>query len=331
MALDVYDGRMIYCLFKDSRQPVSSIAKSIRLSKERTHYRIKKLVSQGFVNVFYTLINASRLGFHYYRIFLKLENHDDALLKRMIISLRSNTRVADLDILEGEFDIVFLTMHQKPSELSQFMSRLGAEFGNYIKDKAVCNAMRLNMRFVEYNGDKVYDSKILNLDNPSLVPCTKEEIGILNLISRDSRLPLVDISKKLKMSPNLVKYHLRRLEKTGVIAGYTTALNMWKIGRIPVLINFKLKQQESIPKIIELLSQQGKYIFAYECVGNFDLSVKVITDNMNSMLKLLKNLKTNQTGGIISYEISHVYSSFMVNMSPYAAVEDPEILTFMPL
>jgi DNA-binding Lrp family transcriptional regulator len=283
------------------------------------------------VNVFYTLINASHLGFTYYRIFIKLENHDDTLLKKIIIYLRSNLRVADLDILEGDFDLAFLTMHQKPCELNQFMSNLSEEFGDYIKDKEVCNVLRLNICAVDFWENKLYDSKTMSFDNPFVVECTDKEMEILNMIARDSRLQLVDISRRLGMSPNLVKYHLRRLEKTGVIAGYSTALNMWKLERIPVMINFKLKKQGDIPKILELLSPHGKYIWAYECVGDFDLSIKVLTDNMNDMLKLLKNLKTIPSGGIISYDVLHVYSSFMVNMSPYSAVKDPEILTFMPL
>jgi DNA-binding Lrp family transcriptional regulator len=70
--MDIYDKKIICELDINARASSSDIAKSIRLPKETVNFRIKRLINKGYINYFYTIINASRLGYQYYKIFLKL-------------------------------------------------------------------------------------------------------------------------------------------------------------------------------------------------------------------------------------------------------------------
>ena len=47
--LDEADKLILYELLQDCRQPLSKIAKSVKLSQQRVHYRIKKLEEQGII------------------------------------------------------------------------------------------------------------------------------------------------------------------------------------------------------------------------------------------------------------------------------------------
>ncbi len=322
MNLDLYDKKIIYLLLTDSRRPATDIAKRIRLSKESVYYRIKRLVNCGYIKNFYTLINASYLGYQYYRIYIKLKNHADKTEDKIIEYLKADRSCADLDILEGYYDLTFLTMQKTPGKLNLFMENFCEDFGAYIKDKAVHSILKLHILTLGYPDKMIHDHKVISYEEPNKINYTDFEINILNQMARQSRIQTITISRRLKSDPSLVRYHIRKLEKSGIISGYSASLNMEKFGKIPIQINFTLSQHKIIPKLLELLSKLNKSIWAYETFGDYDLSVKIVIDDMESILKLLGVIKRELEEKIISYDISHVYTHYIINLSPFEAVNN---------
>ena len=72
--LDMKDRTILHELEIDSRQPISRLAKKVRLSREAVSYRMKKLAESGVILWFRADINITRLGFTYYRLHLRLHN-----------------------------------------------------------------------------------------------------------------------------------------------------------------------------------------------------------------------------------------------------------------
>jgi len=70
--IDLYDKKILFELDLDGRQSASKIAKKVRLPKETVNYRIKRLQQKGYLKKFYLSINASVIGYYYYRIYLQL-------------------------------------------------------------------------------------------------------------------------------------------------------------------------------------------------------------------------------------------------------------------
>jgi DNA-binding Lrp family transcriptional regulator len=98
---------------------------------------------------------------------------------------------------------------------------------------------------------------------------------LINLLTADARTPLSQIAKKLGVSRATVQGRLARLEKEGVIAGYTTVLGKEpeKTGTISalVLIELEVKQQGSV---IAALRKRSEVVLCYTLSGPFDLFVK---------------------------------------------------------
>ena len=72
--LDVKDRKILSELDMDARQPLSTIAKKVRLSREVVSYRIKQLEKKGIIEGFYTAIDTSKLGYLYCRMLFKYRN-----------------------------------------------------------------------------------------------------------------------------------------------------------------------------------------------------------------------------------------------------------------
>lgn len=99
---------------------------------------------------------------------------------------------------------------------------------------------------------------------------------LLRILSENARLPLSDIAKTLGVSRATVQGRLARLERDGVIAGYTTVLGegaaMLRLRAALVLIELEVRQQGGV---IAALKKRPEIVSCHTLSGHFDLSVKV--------------------------------------------------------
>ncbi|MBD3194804.1 MAG: winged helix-turn-helix transcriptional regulator [Candidatus Lokiarchaeota archaeon] len=54
--------------------------------------------------------------------------------------------------------------------------------------------------------------------------------GILNILQKDCRMPLLEIAEKLDVPKSTIHYRVRRLEEEGIIEGYHAKINAEKLG-----------------------------------------------------------------------------------------------------
>ncbi|MFA7576414.1 MAG: winged helix-turn-helix transcriptional regulator, partial [archaeon] len=76
MYLDLKDRKILYELDLNSRQPNVAIGKKVFLSKDSVSYRINKLIENKIITGLITRINATKLGYSFYNVFLKYQNID---------------------------------------------------------------------------------------------------------------------------------------------------------------------------------------------------------------------------------------------------------------
>ena len=72
--LDIKDRKILYELDLNARQTDSEIAKKVGLTRDSTRYRINRLIENGHINYFMTLLNSMKLGYDWYRTFFKFQN-----------------------------------------------------------------------------------------------------------------------------------------------------------------------------------------------------------------------------------------------------------------
>jgi len=318
MELDAYDKRIIDLLLSDSRRPIAAIARKIRLSKESVYYRVNRLVKTGYIENFFTLINASRIGFQYYRIYLKFRLWDEDMERKVVNFLRTQKSCTDLDILEGYYNLTFLTMHKDQHELGLFIDELSQNFGLDTVDKSLHLVTKLHVTISDSQGNT--EDKIIVYDSPSIINHDDLDIKILNLLARDSRIQSVALSNKLHFNVQSIRYHLKKLEKSGIVVGYTASLGIERFGYFPIQVNFRLSSHKVIPKLLEILTQLKTLLWSLETIGKYDLSVKIIVEDMPQVLSHLEQLRKEIGNDLISYELSYVRKHYTINPSPFQAI-----------
>ena len=69
--LDKKDIKILFELEKNSRQPYSSIAKKVQVSKQAVNYRINRLIEKEVISNFVSIIDTHKLGHTFYLTFLQ--------------------------------------------------------------------------------------------------------------------------------------------------------------------------------------------------------------------------------------------------------------------
>ncbi len=75
-----------------------------------------------------------------------------------------------------------------------------------------------------------------------MLKLTLHDRKILYELDKKSNLPLSELAKKLQRSKQFVLYRMSRLEKEGVITGYTAIVDMSKLGYFSFRVYLKLRQ-----------------------------------------------------------------------------------------
>mgnify|MGYP000094311830 CR=1 FL=1 len=85
MTLNKRDQKLLKILDLDARQSNIQIAKKLKISKNVVNYNIKRLEDEKLIKGYNTLVNASKLGYFFFRVYVDFYerdiNVDDELIK----------------------------------------------------------------------------------------------------------------------------------------------------------------------------------------------------------------------------------------------------------
>jgi DNA-binding Lrp family transcriptional regulator len=317
--LDAYDKKILFELDVNSRASASRIAKKLKIPKETVNYRIKRLEKDGWVTRLYTIFNASLFGYSYYRVFLKFYKLTESTETEIIDYITNDPSCANLRITEGQFDLVFLTIQKNPGDLKGFLQRFFNIFGKNVEEKNVLMVMKthkLNQKFL-FEGKTI--NKTFNHMDTKDYTLDKIDLNIMKSISTDARTKLNDIAQSLHVDSRLIEYHMKKMERLGIIAAYTTDLNLLQLNRELIQIDIALKDPAVIPYIINFFDKTNTCIFVHEMLGKYDLSVEIYVENDEMLRNILEKFKERFLENYVYYDVSHVYKEYVINWSPFHA------------
>lgn len=320
--LDLYDKKILYHLDLNARCSASQIARKIKLPKETVNYRIKRLQRNAWIKRFYTIFNASLFGYSYYKIFLKFHRLTADAERDIIKFIQNSPSCANLRLMDGKYDMVFLTIHKNISDLRNFLQQFFNLFGVYVLEKnihTVTKTYKLNQKFLfeEKTIKKTFSQIDIRDDSLDDV-----NLGIIELLSRNARIKLIDIAHQLRIDSRIIEYRLRKMEQTGIIVAYTTSLNLSALNREFIQIDIALKDPAYIPSIIDFFDATNTCIFTNELLGKYDISIEIYVENDENLRRIMETFKERFIDSYVYYDLSHVYREYVINWSPFHATNN---------
>tara|TARA_B100001971_G_C18193260_1_gene539926 strand:- start:505 stop:1464 length:960 start_codon:yes stop_codon:yes gene_type:complete len=252
MNLKESDIRLLNYLYHNNREPSTKIAKATKLTRDQVEYRLKKYQSEEIIKQFFAIFNYEKLGYNLsVGLLLKIKPNK---IKEFSNSLKENKNCLSKGKVLGDYDFYLDLIFKNEKELNGFISNLFKE--DTIFDYLILKSFFTELYPMKFLGQNIGENTYKIIDSESSIKKIelddKDKI-IMKMFSNDARVKIVDIAYKLKISPELTLYKIRRLEKEKIILGSRMFFDVNKLGYYlaDILLeinNFSLEVQEKIKK-----------------------------------------------------------------------------------
>jgi DNA-binding Lrp family transcriptional regulator len=115
---------------------------------------------------------------------------------------------------------------------------------------------------------------------------------LLTLLRRNARLPLAALARRLGIPRSTVQYRIDRLERTGVIRGYTVVQSVQSAAakvKAHVLIAIEPRRQDAVEKKLRAIPDVRSLLTVS---GNYDLIAILAADSPHRLDEALDAVRT---------------------------------------
>ncbi len=304
LKIDLLDRKILYYLDINARQPTTTLAKKVRASPATVEYRIKRMERGGLIKNYMTFLDAGKIGYMVWNVYLELHNvteKEESELFTYLCNLENSWWVARC---AGKWDAVYSIGVKNIKEFYRTVTDVWNRFSKYIIRQSI-----------EAHVELAVISRGYFLNKPGIsVPwyttfqqeiLTEIERKILKTISENARMPTTEIARKTTLTPKIVSYHLKDLERRGIISRYRLQLDVSKIGFkfFKAIVYLKVFTYEMNMQLKEYCIQEGN-IFHYEQkIGHWMLELELDARDFERADSQMKKLKERFPDFIRNYEL----------------------------
>ncbi len=138
----------------------------------------------------------------------------------------------------------------------------------------------------------------------------KTDLKILNQLQENSKYTHKQLSLQLNLSPTAVFERIKKLERGGIIKGYSAILDRKSLGKELMVFSHIKLEKHSQEKIAEFERQIGLLNEVHECFhvsGDYDYILKMTFQNMDAYRDFMVNKLTTIPS------IGSTHSIFVIN------------------
>ena len=140
--------------------------------------------------------------------------------------------------------------------------------------------------------------------------CDKIDLKILTLLQKNARITMTELAESVGLSTTPVTERVRRMEREGVITGYTVRLRPdSEPQRIRAWMSIAV-EGNSAPQVIRALRGEGAVGALHSTNGRWDIVAEMRSDSLEAFDAALGRIRL--TPGIAATETSILLSTYKV-------------------
>lgn len=320
--LDEKDKKILRELQLDARQNYSSIAKKVKISKEAVRYRIKRLEKLKIIEKYTMMLNATKIGQKSFRWYIQLENTSKEKLMEIVNSLKNNPYCIWVATCAGQWDIIAVFSVYSSRHFDEITSKFLFDYSGYVRGDEFVIALDVYFFKTELFGTYEFESiKTVywggDYENKKL---DKTEILILKELCANPTIKIIDIARKYKLSFEIVKNRIKKMEKSGLIQGASIFINYKILGLESYKLFFNLKRisKKKEKEFLEYLHFHKNIAETIRCIGNWNMEINIVVKDSSEYYNLMLELKDKFSGIIKSYSTIQVFNNYKYNLFPMA-------------
>jgi DNA-binding Lrp family transcriptional regulator len=303
MKIDLKDRKILYQLDLNCRQSNNQIGRKVGLSKEVVNYRIKRMQDNGIIKCFWTSINSLKLGYYAFRIYINFLDVSPNIKNEIISYLKNYKNVWILQSAKGPVDLSAVIWADDIYNFNLFWNKTLDKYGNYFENYSVSILTQLNCLKRSYLLKSKYDNNDRDFYTISCsgepVKIDKLDYQLLNEIANNARIPLLNLSEKLKSSSQTINYRIKNLIKKEIILAFRVDIDISQLDFQNCMIDLYLKDHTKGNKIKEYLKGIPNVGYIMDMtIGWCDINFELLVKNFNSLTSIIDDIDKKFPGAI---------------------------------
>lgn len=300
--MDEKDKALLEQLDHNARVRLSSLAKTLRASKSAVARRIHALENEGIIQGYYAVIDASRLGHTSVRVYIKFNHASPKMERRFIQELLDDDRVWWVGTVHGNWDLGFVIWVNNLHEFRNSWLKLALRYRRYIGEHRITPYTKMRYYGLRFDRKNQEEKTAGIVGEGAPVDIDATDAKILKSLAADARQPVLRLAQKTGLTPAIVKYRLRQLQKSGVLLGTRSAVNMARLGYSLYKLDLYLDDVSRLPDVQAFLESQSSLAYIDETIGGADLEADVYLKSPQELEELLTKLKQKFGSALRKYD-----------------------------
>ncbi|MFH1307001.1 MAG: winged helix-turn-helix transcriptional regulator [Candidatus Micrarchaeota archaeon] len=312
--LDKFDRQLLYWMDLNCRASLSSLAKKMHTSSAKLGYRLAQLEKNRIIHSFITLIDYRKLGYRGYAVYFRLKEINEKEKKEIMEKVMNVPRVVDVLLTQGRYDLHITFLVENTDDASESLWHIRELLEKYTLDEKRC----VHLRTEFFTREKFLDKGIEeSTKEPRLIMHGHEkklEIDdvdkrILIVMADNANWPMWKIAKEAKLGGPTTYNRIKKLEKRGVITGYTIKTNPNLEGFLfyRVLVNLHYIPEKRKKEFIGYLNHHPAIYRSSFLFGEYDLTYDARLANDSELRQLLGEVYSHFSNEVIRQDWVRVH------------------------
>lgn len=290
--LDEYDKKLLYELDKNSSINLSQLAKVIGKSKQFTLFRLKRFEEEGIITHYNAIVDMAKLGYFTFRIYIKFQQMTREELNQLVEYLKSQENIWTIAVCHGKWDLAFFIGTKKIEDVHKVWDNF------LLKYKKNVESYNFSLYSPIYNFNRTF---FIDTEKEIVTrvygESRHEEIDdtdwkIIKTYAPNVRQSVLELSRKLKLSPETIRARIGKLEKKNIICGYKIGLGINKLGYTSYRIDLDLISTVRNKELIQYCNRHKTIYQINRTIGGSDFEIELIVKDLNELLEIIEEIKT---------------------------------------
>ncbi|MDD5191684.1 MAG: winged helix-turn-helix transcriptional regulator [Candidatus Nanoarchaeia archaeon] len=317
--LDLTDRKILHELDFDSRQPVSAIARKLKLSRDIINYRMGKFLKEGPLSKYFTIIDISKLGYAIHKNFIRFQNITEKKEQEFIEYIQKNPNAVYSASYDGKFDVVVSIWAKNIEELAGHLKEINSRFGNFIAERQMASIIKGEYCIRNY----LLENKPAKRQSffgsvPKAVRINETDKKILLELGKDARVSAVEIAGRLNLSADAVSKKIKKLRQMGIIQGYNIVPDEknYPFTHYKILVSFHNPDEKKQTEFENYCRSSRNIWYFCTALGPWDFEIDLDAGSNEEFRNILRNFKLNFSNMIRDYTVLTAYKTNKYNFYP---------------
>ncbi|MCF7860730.1 Lrp/AsnC family transcriptional regulator [Candidatus Woesearchaeota archaeon] len=312
--LTLFQEQIVGFLSINSRKNLSSIRKKYNQSQQYINRTANKLITDGVIKDFYTLVDYSRFDLLNFRLYIRLNYQDEQTYLEFVEYLKQMPESSYIASIGGTFDIICTFLCPNASYFNKTLLGLLSNFSRLIMDYTVLTTIVLRS-FAWKKITKDPHEIILGGDREPIV-LSEMDKRIVSIFSKHPRKSCLEISREIGVSAKTVILRLKNLHRQEIILGFRPVLNIPNTRMNLMMVKYHNATAGKLNNFTKYLVSHPNVQYIVKTIGEWNIEIQFLTDTGQEYKTLEREIRMKFIEIIQEVNSIPVYETYKMSYYP---------------